>query len=252
MITDRDKFIKKMQSYSINVDSLKIKDIKPIDCVGKNLLNSSNFEDIIDNIVELPLREACKIFRRKGIETVMSSANKNNVLKNGQKPLERENVSGNSNYIFMPKSRYIPRYDGTDIIYGPTFEDAGKGYAWIMLNYETLSDENKDLLFELEDEKHENGENIGQKRVWFIEPGGLSLDFNKMDESTDVRDVRFKDKSIVLSYNDRYPKKVVILRFPVNENTTVKEIIEYFKKIAEKFREQTKKEKIQVDTEKMK
>lgn len=243
MINKRDEFMNEVK-YDLNKeDAIRIKDIKPIDYVGRNLLNVSNFEDIIDNIVEIPLRSACKIFRQKGIETVMSSANENNVLKNEQKPLERENVSGNSNFWFMSEQGYTPKYDGTDIIYQPDFEDAGKGYAWIMINFETLSNENKDLLFEMEEEKDEKGDAIGQKKVWFVEPNRISLIHRENNETDDERDIRFRDKSIELNYNNRYPKKVVILRFPVNENTRVKEVAEYFDKVAEKFREQNREER---------
>lgn len=68
-----------------------ITDIEPIDKWGKNLLKEedSTAEEIIDTIIEKPLRAACRIFREKGIRTVMSSANKNNVLKEGEHPIEK-------------------------------------------------------------------------------------------------------------------------------------------------------------------
>jgi len=97
--------------------------------VGINLLEADKAEQKIDNIIEEPLREACKLFRKKGIETVMSSANKNNLTKPGQEPKEKEDVDGK--WMFYPS---------------PTFEDAGVGYAWIMINFTTLSDKNKDIL----------------------------------------------------------------------------------------------------------
>ena len=37
-----------------------------------------------------------------------------------------------------------------------------------MISFESLSDENKDLLFELEKRKGANGENIGEKAIWFV------------------------------------------------------------------------------------
>lgn len=55
-----------------------IKEIEPINKPGVNLLQQDNTSNIIDELIELPLRKACKIFKQKGIETVMSSANKNN------------------------------------------------------------------------------------------------------------------------------------------------------------------------------
>ena len=73
-----------------------ITNIEPIDKWGKNLLNEEEHtaEELIDTIIEEPLRAACKIFREKGIQTVMSSANKNNVLKEGEQPVEKHDVYG--------------------------------------------------------------------------------------------------------------------------------------------------------------
>ena len=61
-----------------------ISEINPIDYRGVNLLNMDATTKYIDGIIELPLRNACKIFKQKGIETVMSSANKNNILSLGE------------------------------------------------------------------------------------------------------------------------------------------------------------------------
>ena len=62
-----------------------ISEVEPIDEIGVVLLNKDNPDEFIDKFVELPLRKACRIFLKKGIETVMSSANKNNLLKPGEK-----------------------------------------------------------------------------------------------------------------------------------------------------------------------
>ena len=184
-----------------------INEIEPIDEVGVNLLNHDNPNEVIDGIIELPLRKACEIFRRKGIETVMSSANKNNVLKQGQKRVEKEDV--------YPK----PLLDPT-----PMFDEAGRGYAWIMLNFDTLSDENKDFLFSLEERKGQNGERVGQKAIWFVHPcemGNLEFDLRvgKYDYEflrsilpeeeipknieVDNKLVEFEKRHIVLGYNGR-------------------------------------------------
>ena len=136
-------------------DNLPISEIEPIGSIGINLIDADKAEQKIDNIIELPLRQPCKIFRKKGIETVMSSANKNNLLKQGQNPKEKEDVSGKCQHLFYPE---------------PTFEDAGIGYAWIMINFNTLSDENKDILFKLEEKTGTNGEKIGEKAIWFVKP----------------------------------------------------------------------------------
>lgn len=211
-----------------------ISEIEPIDKFGCNFLEKNNPDDLINELIELPLREACRIFLKKGIQTVMSSANKNNVLKSGETPKEKADVKGK--HLFWPS---------------PTFEDAGRGYTWIMLNFNTLSDENKDWLFSLEERKGNNGENIGEKAIWFVRSS--TYDFHKLTknmacmftekeiiENTEI-DERlsiFEKKSFVLSYNDAYPSSTVFIRMPVNEQTTVEEVEKYFVKFAESFKTQ--------------
>ena len=136
-----------------------IREIEPNDYRGINLLNIEKPESLMERIIEPPLINACKIFKDKGIETVMSSANKNNVLKPGEKAKEKEDVYGNGQQWLLNH---------------PTYEDAGRGYAWIMLNFQTLSEANREWLFSLEERKSENGEPIGEKAIWFIEPNNFS------------------------------------------------------------------------------
>lgn len=218
--------------------SILIKDVEPIDKVGRNLLDETDADEIIDKIIELPFRNICRMFRQKGIETVMSSANKNNVLKSGAKRTEKEDVYGNGQQWFYPR---------------PTYDDAGKGYAWIMLNFDTLSDENKDMLFSLEQTVDKNGNKIGEKVIWFVHPcemGNLDFDlrsgrrtydelskFLSEDEipqgiEFDPKLAEFEKRHIVLGYNGGlYPMQTVFLRMPIDETTTVEELEKYFGKI---------------------
>lgn len=219
-----------------------VKEIEPIDKVGVNFLEQDNTLNLIDEIIELPLRNACKTFRQKGIETVMSSANKHNILPSGQKPTEREDVAGK---CFLDPA--------------PTFDDAGKGYAWIMLNFDNLSDENKDLLFSIEAQKGNNGEKVGEKMIWFVHPffignldykiktGQYSYEYLKTclseDEipqgiKYDERLAKFESRHVVLGYGDRYPINTIIIRMPINEETTVEEVEEYFEDFARMFTNQ--------------
>ena len=228
-----------------------IKEIEPIDAVGVDLLKREDAEAIIEQIIELPLRKACRIFRKKGIQTAMSSANKSNVLKSGEEPTEKEDV-----YNVWTQWMFTT----------PTFDNAGKGYAWIMLNWDTLSDENKDLLFSLEERKGKNGENIGGKAIWFVQPcvmgsiehdlkvGKYGYDFLRQaapeadvpdDIQVDLKLVEFEKRRIILGYNNEiYPTQSVFLRMPINEQTTVEEVEEFFAKFAETFRKQTVEQEI--------
>lgn len=193
-----------------------IREIKPIEDRGINFLNIDSAEKMIDRMVELPLRNACKIFNRKGIETVMSSANKNNVLQSGEVSFEKEDLLK----IQEPDVR-------------PSYEIVGKGYAWIMLNFDTLSEENKNWIFSLEEKKNEKGEKIGEKAIWFAHPYSLPKHLQKSEE--------FEKRHVLLTYHDGlYPKSSVFLRMPLRENSTVEEVDEYFSKLAESFKNQTR------------
>lgn len=201
-------------------------------------------EDIIDRIIELPLRKACKIFREKGIETVMSSANKNNVLADGIKPTEKDDVYGTF-YKLME---------------GHYFTEAGNGYAWIMLNYNSLSLENKKMLFKLEETKDDKGNNIGEKLVWFVHPfemtdnieyglrsGRFTRDYlksvlgseyvpNNIEIDPSLED--FDKRHIVLLYPWETTTEAVFLRMPLTKDSTVSEVEEYFVKLASYFKKQ--------------
>ena len=219
-----------------------IRDVERIKDFGTNLFDKKRPNKIIDEIVELPLRKACKIFWKKGVQTVMSSANKTNVMPRGMMTVEKEDVKGRE--IFYP---------------APTFFEAGKGYAWIMLNFDTLSNKNKDWLFSLEERKNEKGENIGEKAVWFVHPYAMgNIDYkirsgqytyeylrSILSESEipqgierDDRLAKFEEKCVILAYNDRYPSNSVILRMPVDGRTTVKEVEDYFVSLARSFNKQ--------------
>ena len=105
-----------------------VKQVKRIGKVGKKLLEDKNAKEVIDIIIEKPLRKACKQCLEKNIETVMSSANQKNIVKESKRRTKKEVIK-------------ILEQNKT-----PTFLSAGKGYAWIMINYNTLSDNSKQHL----------------------------------------------------------------------------------------------------------
>lgn len=221
-----------------------ISEIEPIGNAGVNLLQQEGM-DMIDTIVELPLRSACKLFREKGIETVMSSANKNNILRSGEKVIEKEDVYGTIEHRFETY----------------TFLEAGVGYAWIMINFDSLSDENKDLIFRLE-------EKIGENRIWFVHPAEMdgNIEFalkigkydyefvrQALDEAdipqnieVDPRLVEFEKRHICLMYPwEDSSSQAIFLRMPLYEKTTVDEVESYFVEFAKCFQDQTKSVKFE-------
>lgn len=194
-----------------------VKDIEPNRSRGINLLKAENGDELIDLIIEEPLKEPCRAFKAKGIETVMSSANKNNVLQEGEKAIEKDDVKRKELFL-----------------HSPTFESAGKGYAWIMLNYDSLSEENKNILFLMEERIGKDGEKTGEKYVWFVHDFfGNLINLGKGSINTDPSVKKFNQHAICMRYNNLYPERVVMLRMPITENTEISEVSRYFTGIAE-------------------
>ena len=193
-----------------------VSEIKPITKARKDLLKDKNPEGIIEIIIEKPLQRACKECREKNIETLMSSGNKNNIAKNSKKIVNKAEV------IEKSKKHKLQ-----------TFFQAGKGYAWLMLNFKTLSDENKKILFLLEKE-------YGEETVWFVESLNIYvknfirkfLKLKEIDEDlNDEYDKLYKEKRILLMISGvLYPRRNVFIRMPINEQTTVEEVEVYFDK----------------------
>ena len=200
-----------------------VREIKPIGKVGKNFLETKNADEIISIIIEKPLQKACNSCKAKNIETVMSSANKNNIAKNNKKNITRKDV------IESAKKHKIQ-----------TFLRAGKGYAWLMLNYNTLSDENRKILFSLEKE-------LGEDAIWFVKSNYVEfLNFfrkpfrlKKIVETFDDKYAQqFKEKQLLLMYNNNYPRRNVFIRMPINEKTKIEEVEFYFDEIISKLKKQ--------------
>ena len=88
-----------------------------------------------------------------------------------------------------------------------------------MINYDTLSNENKEKIFELQDR-------LSEKCVWLV----YSMYFVKYhSEEAEYNDYkkRFDEKSFRLVYNNKYPRRAVFLRMPLSQDTTTEEVEEY-------------------------
>ena len=193
-----------------------VNEIKPIGKVGKNLLENKNAYEIIETIIEMPMQKACKACKDKNIETSMSSANKKNIVKDNKKRINKQDL------IEMNKKEK-----------NPTFIQVGKGYAWLMLNYNTLSDENKKILFTLE-------EKYGEDTILFAK-SCLIETINKMrkivklkpltEEFSDQYADKFKKKQILLVYNNKYPRRSIFIRMPIDKSTSVEQVEIFFDEI---------------------
>lgn len=200
-----------------------ISEVKPIGKVGRNILKDKNAEEIIKTIIEKPMQKACLDCKEKNIETSMSSANKNNIVKKNKTRIDKQDVMEK-----LAKNKT------------QTFLEAGKGYAWLMLNYNTLSDENREILFNLE-------ETLGDNSIWFVKSCYVET-MNKLRKPFKLKPLvenfddtyadKFKDKQLILMYNNKYPRRSVFIRMPIDENTTTDEVKNYFDGIISKLKTQ--------------
>jgi len=199
-----------------------VKDVKRIWKVGKDLLENKNADEIIELIIEKPLQKACKECKEKNIETSMSSANKSNIAKK-RKIINRKEIDE------LSKKNKVKN-----------FLWAGKGYVWLMINYNTLSDENREILFNLE-------EQLGKDSIWFVKCNYIEF-LNKIrkpfrlkplvEKFDDKYAEKFKQKQILMTYNANYPRRSVFVRMPVDEGTKVEDVENYFSEIIGKMKEQ--------------
>ena len=110
---------------------MKVKDVKR----DKSNFKIIDMESDISELIETPVRKPVKQLYRKNIITVMSSANEINVSwqdENGE-------------------DMYLTNSDFDSVIFS-----FGNGYAYIMLDYDSLSDENKAIMNDLYDELNED------------------------------------------------------------------------------------------------
>ena len=200
-----------------------VSDIKPITKFGKNMLENKNSNELIEKIIEKPLQKACKLCKEKNIETVMSSANKNNIMEKDKKRINKQELKQ-----MLEKNKLL------------NFEYVGKGYAWIMINYNTLSDKNREILFSLENK-------FGEDSVWFVKENYTDA-MNFIRRKFKIREIvqefndkyanKFKEKQLKLVFKKVYPTRNVFIRMPIDEKTKVEEVEAYFNEIISKLEKQ--------------
>lgn len=218
---------------------MKIKDIKR----DKSNYKTIKSEKDIDEIIEAPLRDPIKEFNRKNIITIMSSANEINV-----KWLDED-----GNDMYQTKRDF----DAVKFSYG-------NGFAYIILDYDSLSDENKAIMNKLYDElnpseikstyeKPITAEQTykGNKRIIYaVHQKEIPFHAWKIDseetyqllthEPEDNTEKEFFERSNFV-YTTPYSERSVIIRYPVTEETQDKDVEKYFLEICSRLKEQEKR-----------
>ena len=218
---------------------MKIKDIRR----DKSNYKKINDETDIDEIIERPLREAVKDLFRKNIITIMSSANEINV--------QWLDEDGNN--------MYQTREDFDAIKYS-----YGEGFAYIILDYDSLSDKNKKIIDDLYNELNPQEEQQiytkpitaeqsykGNKRIIYaihqVENPGHAWQIDSENTlglltgtGAEVSDMDFMRKSNFV-YTTPYTERSVIIRYPVNEETEEGEVEEFFSSICSKLENQERR-----------
>ena len=197
-----------------------VSEVKRIGKVGKKLLENKNANEIIEAIIEKPLQKACKDCKEKNIETVMSSANKKNLLKKKQERVKRADYKERENKNILQN-----------------FLEAGKGCAWLMINYNTLSDANKEIFFNIEKE-------YGEDTIWFVKSSYIEF-LNlfrkplKLKEKVETFDDKyanqFNERQLLMMYNNKYPRRCIFIRMPIDKDTKAEEVEKYFDGIISKL-----------------
>ena len=218
---------------------MKIKDIRR----DKSNYKKINDETDIDEIIERPLREAVKDLFRKNIITIMSSANEINV----------QWLDEDGNNMYQTREDF----DATKYSYG-------EGFAYIILDYDSLSDKNKKTIDNLYNELNSQEEQQiytkpitteqsykGNKRIIYAihqvenPEHAWQIDYENTlglltGTGAEASDIDFMRKSNFV-YTTPYTERSVIIRYPVNEETEEEEVEEFFSSICSKLETQERR-----------
>ncbi len=208
-----------------------VKDIDTLPFMGQINLDDEIMQKLC---IERPVRKACKFLTSNGINTIMSSANKCNV-ESRNKPVDESKL-------------YIGQGDPWVI---------GNGYAWIMLDWNELSDANKQYfinevrnnsdfvkLYEYIDVPRDIALQYGYDHSKMI--NGLNINYQTGDDDYDDNKVILFGNNSLNNYDDAEHSRVktVVLRYPVNETTKVNEVEEFFMDFSERIVKNNKQNKV--------
>lgn len=237
---DKELFFKKV----INVtEDVLVLDVEPINFNGQIKLDDIS----LYMCIERPVRETCKALSDKGIMTLMSSANTNDVKTRYTKIDTYRHLSG----------------------FGDGHFNIGNGYAWVMIDWASLSQENKQLFTKL---------NLGEIQIPLTETEKVSFEHNcKINQFPIKQSELVKFFEIVDYYKlmkgqitpNRLPQsssedtyfdsvkngyavynsllnhgadfRVVVIKCPIDENTKASDVNKYFNFIVQKLTMQTSK-----------
>lgn len=200
-------------------------------------------EEVLCKFIEKPVRKVCTDLTNYGVKTLMSSCNKKNIYN----PLVKDDE-----FLF------IGHYDTKD----KEAWKIGNGYAWIMIDWDSLNDENRAYFINLHDQEVPcNLNDTELNRLRRISDGRGSnivkfYEYQKVDEFlnsiieglNDSRkyqllttishksigvDKNYDSRSSVLygcnSLNNHGSRfRTLVLRYPVDENTKISEVENYF------------------------
>ena len=202
-----------------------------------------------DLFIEYPVREACKrLLEEKGIRTIMSSANKEDAERAGTKEKEGEQ-------LFIGPNQHF---------------NIGNGYAWIMFDFDELTSDNKDIVIglnkgdipiELSEEAKKRFEKNCVSNGVSIDQGELVKFYRVIHQSCSYlaqrwetpfesrpRNPYFEARQNILINNNSLAchgkdYDAVVLRYPIDESTSVDEIIGYYNRVIDLFKDKEKVKK---------
>lgn len=229
---DKELFFKKILN---NDEDKLVSEVEPIIFDGEIKLDEMS----LYMCIEEPVREACKTLSDKKIVTLMSSANKNDVSSRNEKIAGLKHVRGENHF------------------------NIGNGYAWIMIDWQTLSPDNKKLFTQL---------NKGEIPIPLTETERTNFEHNCAINNFPVKQselIKFfeilnfykflEDRSAfghlektceedsyfdsvrngyacydsLNNHGDDY--RVVVIRYPIDETTKVSDVRRYFDSIVSKL-----------------